>query len=141
MLIGSKSEVFCFGRELDVKSIGVVIEGLNSKGPVICDGTEEKMKFSFEHHSNESRSIRGPFDGTVEHVCNIHASSVKVSHHLRQSQYRNRFCETTGPKPALGQWSYLECVMDCFTTVHTSKGFRQFLNFSNRSGDCLRSIT
>lgn len=57
MLIGSKGEVFCVGRELNVKSIGVVIEGLNSKGPVICDGTEEQVKFSFEHHSNESRSI------------------------------------------------------------------------------------
>jgi hypothetical protein len=39
-LIGSKSEVLCVGSELDVKSIGAVIEGLDSKGP----GTQQEKE-------------------------------------------------------------------------------------------------
>ena len=64
---GSESEVICVGSEVNFKSSGAVIEGLDSKGPGSLHGTEELVKvISFKHPSAECRRIGGPLNGTVE---------------------------------------------------------------------------
>jgi hypothetical protein len=57
--------ILCVDSEVNFKSSGAVIEGLDSEGP---GSFQESVKVSFKNLSAEFRRSGGPFNVTVELV-------------------------------------------------------------------------
>lgn len=119
---------------MNVKSSGTVVERLNSKGPARPGRSfQEFVKAIFKCLSSECSGITARFDSTVKIVCVTRFSFVQDSHHLRESPVRNRFHDTAVPRPILGRWAYLECVIDRRVTIHhhVDDSVRQLLGLVN----------